>query len=434
MVIPSNVKGNSLAMSFPHWSNIMGQVKPVDTLDSKKPLKGFVALCLLASTVLWGCATREKPLIVNYPSSIVVDTGAHIGKVWRADVNEKAGVFATTSDDKSVRLWNLDTGEHLRSFRFPTGGPRSGKLYAVDIHPSGNLIATAGTAVSLEEDAPIYIVDLNSGTLVQRICCVSGPVYHLEFSPDGNRLAVAVTGEESGLRIYDVENGWTELVSVDSEQPGYSLWLSHSSDGRLAVSSFGDGVLLYDKTGQLLAQADSLGGAEPVAVAFNPVSDKLAVGYFDRLAVDILDGTTLERVDTVDVSGIEYGSLSKVAWSPDGEVLYAAGNAVNEQGVRFFAWNEQGLGSRTEWATGELIASALIPLMQRDLLIITQEPTIRRMSGLHTLRWSVEAELLRIANTDDAFQISADGTLIQMLSENGLIYFDGSTFDYLSCL
>ena len=68
-------------------------------------------------------------------------------------------------------------------------------------------------------------------------------------------------------------------------------------------------------------------GNRPRGVAYSPDGKLLAVGYSDVAAVDVLDGTTLERVGghkpaDVRPSPVE---LSYVAWSRDGQTLFAAG-------------------------------------------------------------------------------------------------------------
>ena len=67
----------------------------------------------------------------------------------------------------------------------------------------------------------------------------------------------------------------------------------------------------------------------PYRVAFSPDGKRLAVGYIDVAAVDILDGTTLKRL------GGQARPTSKprrdctVAWSGDGQTLFAAGGVVD---------------------------------------------------------------------------------------------------------
>ena len=85
---------------------------------------------------------------------------------------------------------------------------------------------------------------------------------------------------------------------------------------------------------------------EPFGIAFSPDGSRLALGYSFRQVVDVLDGFTLARSPGPDCRGIKLGELSTVAWSHDGETLYAATNEGSE-----------GHRSRPELALAKCLAS-----------------------------------------------------------------------------
>ena len=61
-------------------------------------------------------------------------------------------------------------------------------------------------------------------------------------------------------------------------------------DGRLATTSYDGQVRLYDAAFHLVAKVAAPGGQRPFGIAFSPDGSKLAVGYDDTTAVDLLDG------------------------------------------------------------------------------------------------------------------------------------------------
>ncbi|HZZ22976.1 MAG TPA: PDZ domain-containing protein [Roseiarcus sp.] len=87
-------------------------------------------------------------------------------------------------------------------------------------------------------------------------------------------------------------------------------------------------------------------GRLPHRIAFSPDSKRLAVGYADVAAVDVLDGTTLERIGEqkpADVAARQ--GLGFVTWSGDGKTLFATGGVLdNQYRTLLFAWDRGGLG------------------------------------------------------------------------------------------
>jgi hypothetical protein len=80
---------------------------------------------------------------------------------------------------------------------------------------------------------------------------------------------------------------------------------------------------------------------------FSPGGERLAVGYWG-VAVDILDGTTLESVRRhrpANANADFFGS-NHVAWSRDGQTLFADGAVKDAKGDGSYS-----RGIRAGWAT-----------------------------------------------------------------------------------
>ncbi len=87
----------------------------------------------------------------------------------------------------------------------------------------------------------------------------------------------------------------------------------------------------------------ALSGNFPRGVAFSPDGKRLAVGYYYVVAaVDVLDGTTLNRIGghrPANATPARQGFI-RVAWSRDGETLFADGAVQDAQRrLLLFAWD-----------------------------------------------------------------------------------------------
>jgi WD40 repeat protein len=287
----------------------------------------IVAACLVCAG-LWS----SPPLAQNQGTDLydrpvlVVDPRMHTAKI-----NSQA-VDVTGSDDRTVRIWSAVDGTLLRTIWIPVGPEKVGVIYAVAISPDGSTVAAGGLTERIASGNAIYLFDRGSGELIRRIDQdMPNVTTFLTFSPDGRHLAATLGS--SGVRVFDRDRDWTEAFR-DDQYRGQSDGAAFSRDGRLATTSF-DGLIRlyeYDATDgapnfRLVGVVTAVSGFRPRGVAFSPDGKKVAVGYSDVAAVDVLDATSLGRLGgqrPATVPSLSF-QLGKVAWSADGQTLFAAG-------------------------------------------------------------------------------------------------------------
>lgn len=259
------------------------------------------------------------------------------------------GRFASSGDDGTVRLWQLDARG------VPTGSPRvltghDGEVWSPLFGPGGRLLAASGV------DGTVTVWDLTTGAAPRVLRGHTGQVWTVAFSPDGTRLASA--GNDGTVRVWDLAT--YRQVTVLRTGPR-ALGLAYSPDGSTLAVGAGDGslrlfradgggaptvlaggggsieTLAYSPDGTLLAGANTngtvlvwpAGGSdEPVVlrggesatvetVAFNPDNHRVAAGGSDgTVRVFNADGGTGPLV----LPGHD-GPVWSVAFSPDGAWL-----------------------------------------------------------------------------------------------------------------
>jgi WD40 repeat protein len=282
--------------------------------------------------------------------------------------------------------------------------------------PDGNIVAAGGWGESPEGPPySIFLFDRNTGKMTTRIEGLPNTVNVLVISADGRYLAT-VCGSRAGLRVFDRDKNWSEAVR-DETYGGPSYGAAFADDGRLATSSYDGKVRLYDPSFKLVATQETLSGRHPARLAFRPDGKVLAIGYGDKPSVDLLDGHSLARLPGPNVDGLDNGILPTVAWSANGQTLFASGMYTDPTGNRpVLAWDQAGRGTRraieAKCAESDDTTMALVSLPAGRLLVAKYNPCFTMLQADGGVLWAHRPPGGDLRNQQKTFPVSADGTII----------------------
>jgi TRAP-type C4-dicarboxylate transport system substrate-binding protein/Tol biopolymer transport system component len=227
----------------------------------------------------------------------------HTAEIYDIDVSPDGKYLATGSVDTTARLWDLASGEPIRTFSGHTG-PIDGIAFS----PDGKTLVTG----SADHTARLW--DVMSGETIRVFSGHTAEVGDVEFSPDG-QLIVSSSGDQTA-RIWDIATGAT--LHILSGHSSFLTRVTYSPDGKYVLTGSGDDTArLWDAaTGAevhvFTGHTDNIS-----AIAFSPDS-KYAVTGGDDQVVKLWDIVTGQLVR--EFSG-HRGWVSGLEFSPDGQLL-----------------------------------------------------------------------------------------------------------------
>src|SRR5262249_1795449 len=141
----------------------------------------------------------------------------HTEGVWSVAFSQ-GGLLATASADKTVKLWDAATGQVVRTFTKLRGG-----LRRIALSPDGRRLATC------DRFAMVEVWDTTTEKPFRLLGHV-GQVWGVTFSPDGKFLATA--GVDETVKIWDADTG-QEVLTFPGHSSRVHVVAFSPKDGRL---------------------------------------------------------------------------------------------------------------------------------------------------------------------------------------------------------
>ena len=308
----------------------------------------LLAIATDIGILLYDTKTYDNPEILS----------GHTGKIWSIAFRPDGKVLASAGQDKTVRLWDMNTRQQIKTFGinlYPSAN--------IVFSPDGKMIASGGASDGIDN---AYLWDADTGICLRTFSerAISGRklyVMEVAFSPDGKMLAS--TGGEQTTRLWDVNTGQlirslTGPIIIPSEQrripSGQSRQVhavAFSPDGNMLVSdgsSHRGSIDLWDvNTGKQIRiltidahleqqiteqQTTSLSGVNRWTiiggedVAFSPDGNTIACTGTNSIHLWDADSGQYHRM--LHNAQVPFSPVNALAFSPDGKTIACSGSRV----------------------------------------------------------------------------------------------------------
>lgn len=242
----------------------------------------------------------------------------HSGWIWAIAFAPDGKTLVSAGADKTIKLWNLATGEQIRNFQGHSQGVAS-----VAFSPDGQTLVSGGL------DKTIKLWNLGTGKEISTLQGHSQAVANVAFSPDGKTLASG--SWDRTIKLWNLAT--SQVIRTWEGHSDIVISVAFSPDGMTLASGSRDKTIkLWNLlTGEVIrtlrGHTDKINSLAYMPRTNNKtISDVILASASNDNTIKLWNLTTGKNIRTLKRDS---GYIYSVVISPDGKHLASGGSAEN---------------------------------------------------------------------------------------------------------
>jgi WD40 repeat protein len=234
----------------------------------------------------------------------------------------KDGKFITSSDDKSIRVWDRD-GIEKRKILGEIGVGNQGKIYAIALSPDQKYLAVGGYLAGRDRSdwTAIRIYEYKSGKLIKLLRSHTNVINDLAFDPNSRYLISGSSDKKA--KIWDARDGFSLRGTIDTHKGKvFAVKIIQRGKDYYAITAGDDNYIrLYNLRRKKEVKSDK----RDFDINYLALSDDHIAASGNGREIVIYD-YKLKIVKTIHTQSIPKG----LSYSPNGKFLIAGAGADDE--------------------------------------------------------------------------------------------------------
>jgi serine/threonine protein kinase len=271
------------------WFNFQLSLVPARVVNKKRLICVFISVLVFSGYV-----------ILHIDNSTLI---GHSGEVNSLAFSRDRITLASGSDDKTIKIWNLNNKKEIRTLK-----GHLDIVYSVAISPDGQIL------VSGSKDKTIKIWNLQTGQLINTLYGHKDFVDSVTISLNGQTIASG--SYDHTIKLWNLKT--LQLIHTFKGHSAQVLSVAISPDNQTLISGSKDKTIkMWNlNTGQLIRTIQGHSG-DVNAIAINSRGDMFASASDDK-TVKVWNLNTGQEIRTI---GTDSADVNAIAFSHDGNKI-----------------------------------------------------------------------------------------------------------------